>query len=331
VKIAGHFQAGGEDVNDWVFMKPGGRYGTDYLAGETVTSGVGVTPTLKAARTAFSFPDVKAIGTASTCCRLRGLLPDGTFLSRRFCSASMAESNRSRSRSSSRPIALAKSLGKICRGDEVAVVALGIGDEGGVPGGKEAPGPEVSENRSRVVDRWATPDVRAPCRSWPLAFAANRTRPASQRPLCLPRLQQEPHAQLFGALFCGNAPIQNNVAGQNPGRHHPPDEQRPLPLFVCDVSNGSVTDGHGCGVASLSDHEQQLTLIRTSAAALFVVRLVAASIVAARLDVVPPPPRIARSLASLAFLAPDLVKAAIDGRLPHGMGVARLTDLPAEW
>jgi site-specific DNA recombinase len=34
---------------------------------------------------------------------------------------------------------------------------------------------------------------------------------------------------------------------------------------------------------------------------------------------------------SLAFLAPDIVKAAIDGRLPHGMGVARLTDLPAEW
>jgi site-specific DNA recombinase len=34
---------------------------------------------------------------------------------------------------------------------------------------------------------------------------------------------------------------------------------------------------------------------------------------------------------SLAFLAPNLVKAAIDGRLPHGMGVARLTDLPPEW
>jgi len=34
---------------------------------------------------------------------------------------------------------------------------------------------------------------------------------------------------------------------------------------------------------------------------------------------------------SLAFLAPDLVEAAVDGRLPHGMGVARLTDLPAEW
>jgi site-specific DNA recombinase len=34
---------------------------------------------------------------------------------------------------------------------------------------------------------------------------------------------------------------------------------------------------------------------------------------------------------SLAFLAPDLVKAAIDGRLPHGMGVTRLADLPAAW
>ena len=34
---------------------------------------------------------------------------------------------------------------------------------------------------------------------------------------------------------------------------------------------------------------------------------------------------------SLAFLAPDLVLAAINGRLPHGMGVARLSDLPPEW
>jgi site-specific DNA recombinase len=34
---------------------------------------------------------------------------------------------------------------------------------------------------------------------------------------------------------------------------------------------------------------------------------------------------------SLAFLAPDLVKAAIDGHLPHGLGVARLCDLPSEW
>jgi DNA invertase Pin-like site-specific DNA recombinase len=34
---------------------------------------------------------------------------------------------------------------------------------------------------------------------------------------------------------------------------------------------------------------------------------------------------------SLAFLAPDLVKAAIEGRLPRGIGMARLCDPPAEW
>ena len=34
---------------------------------------------------------------------------------------------------------------------------------------------------------------------------------------------------------------------------------------------------------------------------------------------------------SLAFLAPSLVKAAVDGRLPHGIGVARLLDAPVAW
>ena len=34
---------------------------------------------------------------------------------------------------------------------------------------------------------------------------------------------------------------------------------------------------------------------------------------------------------SLAFLAPVLVKAAIEGRLPRGIGVTRLRDAPAEW
>jgi nucleotide-binding universal stress UspA family protein len=34
---------------------------------------------------------------------------------------------------------------------------------------------------------------------------------------------------------------------------------------------------------------------------------------------------------SLGFLAPALVKAAIHGTQPHGMGVVRLADLPAEW
>jgi site-specific DNA recombinase len=34
---------------------------------------------------------------------------------------------------------------------------------------------------------------------------------------------------------------------------------------------------------------------------------------------------------SLTFLSPMLVKAAIDGRLPRGIGIARLRDAPAEW
>jgi site-specific DNA recombinase len=34
---------------------------------------------------------------------------------------------------------------------------------------------------------------------------------------------------------------------------------------------------------------------------------------------------------SLAFLAPSLVKAAVEGRLPRGIGVERLRDPPAEW
>lgn len=34
---------------------------------------------------------------------------------------------------------------------------------------------------------------------------------------------------------------------------------------------------------------------------------------------------------SLAFLAPKLVRAAVEGRLPRGVGVERLRDLPTEW
>jgi hypothetical protein len=34
---------------------------------------------------------------------------------------------------------------------------------------------------------------------------------------------------------------------------------------------------------------------------------------------------------SLAFFAPTLVKAAVDRRLPHGIGVARLFDAPLAW
>jgi len=44
--------------------------------------------------------------------------------------------------------------------------------------------------------------------------------------------------------------------------------------------------------------------------------------------------RAARSIRmtlSLAFLAPRIVKAAIEGRLPRGFGVTRLVDLPMAW
>jgi hypothetical protein len=34
---------------------------------------------------------------------------------------------------------------------------------------------------------------------------------------------------------------------------------------------------------------------------------------------------------SLAFLSPALVKAALDGKLPRGIGVTRLCDMPVEW
>jgi hypothetical protein len=34
---------------------------------------------------------------------------------------------------------------------------------------------------------------------------------------------------------------------------------------------------------------------------------------------------------SLAFLAPEIVKAAIEGRLPRGFGLKRLVDLPMGW
>jgi site-specific DNA recombinase len=42
-------------------------------------------------------------------------------------------------------------------------------------------------------------------------------------------------------------------------------------------------------------------------------------------------PRKVNMTLSLAFLAPEIVKAAIDGRLPRGVGISRLCDLPASW
>jgi hypothetical protein len=34
---------------------------------------------------------------------------------------------------------------------------------------------------------------------------------------------------------------------------------------------------------------------------------------------------------SLAFLSPTIVKAAVEGALPGGLGVASLTELPGDW
>ena len=41
--------------------------------------------------------------------------------------------------------------------------------------------------------------------------------------------------------------------------------------------------------------------------------------------------RSARMGLSLAFLAPDIVQAAVDGTLPRGLGVSRLMDMPPSW
>ena len=41
--------------------------------------------------------------------------------------------------------------------------------------------------------------------------------------------------------------------------------------------------------------------------------------------------RSVRSILSLAFLAPDIVEAAVDGTLPRGFSLSRLTDLPPMW
>jgi site-specific DNA recombinase len=38
-----------------------------------------------------------------------------------------------------------------------------------------------------------------------------------------------------------------------------------------------------------------------------------------------------RSMITLAFLAPDIVQAIIDGKLPRGLGISQMTDLPADW
>jgi hypothetical protein len=104
----------------------------------------GVTPALKAARTAFDFPLVSGSGASSTR-RFRGLSSKaGGFLPRRCCSAEATATNWSSSGSVSRLIAFGRSLGRTCR--MAGVVSEG---RGGFIGGEER-SPTV-ENRSGVV------------------------------------------------------------------------------------------------------------------------------------------------------------------------------------
>jgi hypothetical protein len=41
--------------------------------------------------------------------------------------------------------------------------------------------------------------------------------------------------------------------------------------------------------------------------------------------------RAVRTTLSLAFLSPEIVRGTIDGKLPRGIGVSDLTDLPLGW
>jgi hypothetical protein len=42
-------------------------------------------------------------------------------------------------------------------------------------------------------------------------------------------------------------------------------------------------------------------------------------------------PRQVNMIISLAFLSPALVSAAVEGRLPHGVGIAGMRDAPVTW
>ena len=84
----------------------------------------GVTPALKAARTAFCLPIVKV--TAGNSVRLLSVFDGGGFLPRRCCSIVTATSNCSSSWSLRCLIAAGRSLGRICRADATEFSIGGI-------------------------------------------------------------------------------------------------------------------------------------------------------------------------------------------------------------
>jgi hypothetical protein len=119
-------------------------------------------PALKAARTAFNFPCVKRAATAST--RLFFTSETEDLLPRRCCSASAAESNRSRSWSSSRLIAPGRSFGRTSRGEGAVATSVVVGEDGGFADGEERSRVDALENRSGVVDGLRALPICRSCR-----------------------------------------------------------------------------------------------------------------------------------------------------------------------
>ena len=121
----------------------------------------GLSPALKAARTAFNLPGVKATETSSTL-RFCEFSFEGNFLPRRCCSTSNAAPNWSRSWSLSLFIALGRSLGRMCRSEGAAVASASVAaSEDGVG---YTDGDNAAENRSGAVDRSLVPPMPSSCR-----------------------------------------------------------------------------------------------------------------------------------------------------------------------
>jgi len=121
----------------------------------------GLTPALKAARTALNFPGVNETDAASTG-RLLGVFAcEGGFLPRRCCSAVTTVSNCSSSWSLRCLIAAGKSLGKTCRGDEAALSAVGVG---GLGGSKDGSRGNTVEKRSGIIGSLRPLPIRRSCR-----------------------------------------------------------------------------------------------------------------------------------------------------------------------
>ena len=121
----------------------------------------GLTPALKAERTALNFPGVNETGAVSTGRLLGVFAGEGGFLPRRCCSAITAAISCSSSWSLRCLIAAGKSLGKTCRGDEAALSAVGIG---GLDGSKDGSRGNTVEKRSGIIGSLRPLPIRRSCR-----------------------------------------------------------------------------------------------------------------------------------------------------------------------